>query len=85
MILYRYWKAKLSLGHSWDLKGLNCLIEILEQQLKKKKELQNDTQTKNEKLKNAHVLHGQWNLIALALNESASRKMMLWDTHSISS
>ena len=52
---------------------------------KKKRELQNDTQTKNEKLKNAHVLHGQWNLIALALNESASRKMVLWDTHSISS
>ena len=51
----------------------------------KKRELQNDTQTKNEKSKNAHVLHGQWNLIALALNESASRKVVLCDTHSISS
>ena len=51
----------------------------------KKRELQNDTQTKNEKPKNAHVLHGQWNLIALALNESASRKVVLWDAHSISS
>ena len=84
MILYWYWKAKLGLGHSWDLKVKFSDWDPLTM-AEKKRELQNDTQTKNEKLKNAHVLHGQWNLIALALNESASRKMVLWDTHSISS
>ena len=50
MILYWYWKAKLGLGHSWDLKVKFSDWDPLTM-AEKKRELQNDTQTKNEKLK----------------------------------